>query len=40
MCGYPNSSYFYSAFKKDVGLTPSSYRELSLSEKESDRGWI
>jgi two-component system response regulator YesN len=34
MCGYPNSSHFYSAFKKDVGLTPSAYREFALSERE------
>jgi two-component system response regulator YesN len=32
MCGYINISHFYSAFKKDIGMTPSAYREYSLSE--------
>ncbi|MBB6674042.1 helix-turn-helix domain-containing protein [Cohnella nanjingensis] len=37
MCGYINSSHFYSAFKKEVGMTPTAYREYSLSEKEPKR---
>ncbi|WP_040951770.1 AraC family transcriptional regulator [Gorillibacterium massiliense] len=35
ICGYINSSHFYSAFKKDVGMTPSAYREFALAEKEA-----
>ncbi|WP_042168091.1 AraC family transcriptional regulator [Paenibacillus gorillae] len=34
ICGYVNSSHFYSAFKKVVGMTPSAYREFALAEKE------
>jgi len=37
ICGYINSSHFYSAFKKDVGMTPSTYREFALAEKEARR---
>lgn len=37
ICGYINSSHFYSAFKKDVGMTPSAYREFALAEKEARR---
>lgn len=36
MIGFANSSHFYATFKKDVGLTPASYREYSLSNKGSD----
>ncbi len=31
MVGFSNPSYFYSIFKKDVGLTPSAYKEYILS---------
>ncbi|MBB6730827.1 AraC family transcriptional regulator [Cohnella zeiphila] len=33
MCGYVNSSHFYSAFKRDVGMTPAAYRESTFPEK-------
>jgi two-component system, response regulator YesN len=38
MCGYVNVSHFYSAFKKDIGMTPSAYREYSLSEHNPYKG--
>jgi two-component system response regulator YesN len=38
MCGYINISHFYSAFKKDIGMTPSAYREYSLSEHGPHKG--
>ncbi|NUU59348.1 AraC family transcriptional regulator [Paenibacillus agri] len=38
LCGYTNSSHFYSAFKKQVGLTPSAYRELSLQDNSPATG--
>lgn len=33
--GFSNPSYFYSIFKKDVGLTPSAYKEYILSKNTS-----
>jgi len=38
VCGYINNSHFYSAFKKDVGMTPSAYREFAQAEKETKAG--
>lgn len=35
MVGFSNPSYFYSIFKKDVGLTPSAYKEYILSKNKS-----
>jgi AraC-type DNA-binding domain-containing proteins len=32
MVGFINSNYFYSAFRKDVGLTPSSYRNYKITD--------
>lgn len=32
MVGFINTTYFYSAFRKDVGLTPSSYRNYKIIE--------
>jgi two-component system, response regulator YesN len=36
MIGFSNSGYFYSTFKKDVGLTPSAYKEYILSKNSSE----
>lgn len=35
MVGFSNPSYFYSIFKKDVGLTPSAYKEYIFSKNAS-----
>jgi YesN/AraC family two-component response regulator len=35
--GFSNPSYFYSIFKKDVGLTPSAYKEYILSKTTSTK---
>lgn len=34
MVGFINSTYFYSAFRKDVGLTPATYRNYKVTENE------
>lgn len=34
--GFINPTYFYSAFRKDVGLTPTSYRNIKDDEKENN----
>ncbi len=38
LVGFTNSGYFYYTFKRDVGLTPSAYREHALSSRTSVNG--